>query len=124
MFILMLNNIVDKYYNTYHNTIKMNTVDVTSNSYAEYNVNCNAKGPTFKIRDHVRISKYKNIFAVRHSPNLLVKKFLELSMKKNCRREIEKNWEYKKELKEKEIYVKCKGYDNYFNSWINENNIE
>ena len=71
----------------------MNTVDVKSNSYAEYNADSNAKGPTIKIGDHVRISKYKYIFAVRHSPNLLVKKFLELFMKENCRREIKKNWE-------------------------------
>ena len=34
----VLDNIVDKYNNTYHNIIKMNSIDVKSNSYAEYNV--------------------------------------------------------------------------------------
>ena len=29
----------------------------------------NNKDPKFKVGDHVRISKYKNIFAKRYSPN-------------------------------------------------------
>ena len=59
----MLNNIVDKYNNAYHKTIKMKPIDVKSGSYAECNVDSNAEDPKFKIGDHVRISKYKNIFA-------------------------------------------------------------
>ena len=31
----------------------MNSIDVKSNSYAEYNVDSNAKGAKFKIGDHV-----------------------------------------------------------------------
>ena len=65
----ILDNIVDKYNNTYHNTIKMKPIDVTSNSDAEYNIDSNAKDPKFKIGDHVRISKYKNIFAKRYDSN-------------------------------------------------------
>ena len=34
----VLNDIVDKYNNTYDRTIKMNPIDVKFNSYAEYNV--------------------------------------------------------------------------------------
>ena len=41
----------------------MNHIDVTSDFHAEYNVDSNAKDPKFKIGDHVRISKYKNVFA-------------------------------------------------------------
>ena len=65
----ILDNIVDKYNNTYHNTIKMKPIDVTSNSYAEYNIDSNAKKPKFEIGDHVRISKYKNIFAKGYDSN-------------------------------------------------------
>ena len=65
----ILDNIVDKYNNTYHNTMKMKPIDVTSNSDAEYNIDSNAKDPKFKIGDHVRISKYKNIFAKGYDSN-------------------------------------------------------
>ena len=44
-------------------------IDVTSDSYAEYNVDFNEKDLKFKVGDHVRISKYKNIFAKRYTPN-------------------------------------------------------
>ena len=40
-----------------------------SDSYAEYNVDSNEKGPEFQVGDHVRISKYKSIFAKGYSPN-------------------------------------------------------
>ena len=59
----VLNDIVDEYNNTHHSHIKMKPVDVKSNSYAEYNVDSNAKDAKFKTDNHVRISKYKNIFA-------------------------------------------------------------
>ena len=39
----VLDDIVDKYNNTYHNTIKMKPIDVKSNSHAEYNADSNAK---------------------------------------------------------------------------------
>ena len=54
---------VNKYNNTVHKTIKMKTIGITDYSYAEYNENLNGKDPKFKVADHVRISKYKNIFA-------------------------------------------------------------
>ena len=41
----------------------MKPVDVTFDSYAEYNEDSNKKGPKFNVGDHVRISKYKNMFA-------------------------------------------------------------
>ena len=55
--------IVDKYNNTVHRTIKMKPIDVTSDSYAEYNEYSDVTKPKFKVGDHVRISKYENIFA-------------------------------------------------------------
>ena len=62
-------DIVDKYSTTYHRTIKMKPIDVKSDSYAEYNVDSNEQDPKLKISDHVRISKYKNIFAKGNTPN-------------------------------------------------------
>ena len=74
------------------------------------------KNPKFKVGAHVRISKYKNIFAKGYAPNCLeeffvvskttntipwkyvvsdlsVKKLLEIFMKKNCEKQIKKNLE-------------------------------
>ena len=65
----VLDDIVNKYNNTYHKTIEMKPIDVKSDSYAEYNVDSNDKDPKFKVGDHVRISKYKNIFAKGYAPN-------------------------------------------------------
>ena len=65
----VLHDIVNKYNNTVHRTIKMKPIDVTSNFYAEYNKDFNKKDPKFKVGDHVRFSKYKNIFAKGYTPN-------------------------------------------------------
>ena len=65
----VLDDIVNKYNNTVHRTIKMKPIDVTDDSYAEYNENPNKKDPKFKVGDNVRISKYKNIFAKGYTPN-------------------------------------------------------
>ena len=47
----------------------MKPVDVKSDSFAEYNEESNEKDPKFKVDDHVRISKYKNVFAKYYTPN-------------------------------------------------------
>ena len=47
----------------------MKPVDVKSNSFAEYNEESNERDPKFKVGNHVRISKYKSIFAKGYSPN-------------------------------------------------------
>ena len=65
----VLDAIVNKYNNTVHRTIKMKPIDVTDDSFAEYNDEFNKKDPKYKVSDHVRISKYKNIFAKRYVPN-------------------------------------------------------
>ena len=59
----VLDDIVDKYNNKFHRTIKMKPIEVTSDSSAEWNENSNEKDSKFKDGDRVRISKYKNIFA-------------------------------------------------------------
>ena len=65
----VLDNIFDKYNNTVHWSIKMKPIDVTSDSYAEYNEDFNKKDPKFKVGDHVRISKHKKMFAKGYTPN-------------------------------------------------------
>ena len=65
----MLDDIVNKYNNTVHRTIKMKPIDVTDDSYAEYSEDINKKDPKFKVGDYVRISKYRRIFAKGYTPN-------------------------------------------------------
>ena len=47
----------------------MKTIDITDDYYVEYDENPNKKDPKFKVGDHVRISKYKKIFAKGYTPN-------------------------------------------------------
>ena len=69
MYIDKLGDIVNKYDNTYHSTIKMKPADVKSNAYIESSKQVNDKNSKFKIDDIVRISKYKNIFAKGYTLN-------------------------------------------------------
>ena len=50
-------DIVDKYNNAVHRTIKMKPIDVASDSYDEYSQDSNVTKPKFKVGDHVKISK-------------------------------------------------------------------
>ena len=63
MYIDKLDDIVNKYNNTYHRTIKMKSVGVKPSMYTEFNKEND------KVGYHVRISKYKNIFAIVYVPN-------------------------------------------------------
>ena len=65
----VLNYIGSEYNSTYHKIIKMKLIDLRSDSFAEYNEESNEKDPKFKVNDHARISKYKNIFAIGYAPN-------------------------------------------------------
>ena len=60
---------MDEYNNTYHTTIKMKPIDVKNNTCINADKEINNKDPKFKAGDHVRISKYKNIFAKGYMPN-------------------------------------------------------
>ena len=127
----------------------MKPIDVTPDSYAEYNEDSNKKDPKFKVGDHVRISKYKNIFAKGYTPNWSEEVFVVSKIKNAVpwtfainylngepitesfyEKELQKNSQEKfrieKMLKRKgnKLYVKWKGYDNSFNSWINEKDLE
>ena len=78
MLLLIINN-------TVHRIKKMKPIDVTSDSYAEYNEDSNEKDPKFKIDDRVRISKYKNIFAKGYSQNWSKEVFIISKMKNEFR---------------------------------------
>ena len=69
LYIDKLDNIVNKYNNTYYNTMEMKPADVKSSAYINSSKEINAEGPKFKISNIVRIAKYKNIFAKGFIPN-------------------------------------------------------
>ena len=69
VYIDKLDDIVTKYNNKKHKTIKMKPTDVKDNTYISTDREVNDKGPKFKVGDHVRISKYKNFFAKGYTPN-------------------------------------------------------
>ena len=69
MYIDKLDNIINKYNNTYHRIIKMKPVDVKSSTYINSRKEINDQDPKFKVSDIVRISKYKNIFGKGCVPN-------------------------------------------------------
>ena len=69
MYIDKLDDIVHKYNNKKQRTIKRKPIDVKHNPYIDFGKEVNDNDPIFKVGDHVRISKYKNIFAKGYSPN-------------------------------------------------------
>ena len=126
----------------------MKPIDVTDDSYVQYNQDFNKKGPKFKVNDHVRISKYKNVFAKGYVPNWSEEVFIVNEIKntvpwtyatsdldgekvigtfydKELQKTNQKEFRIEKVLKRKgdKLYVKWKGYDNSFNSWINKKDI-
>ena len=144
----LLDDIFNKYKNTVHKTIKMKPIDVTGNSYAEYNEDFNKKDPKFKFGDHVRISKYKNIFAKGYTPDWSEEDFVVSKIKntvpwsyvisdsngeeitrsfyeKEFQKTSPKEFRIEKVLKRKgdKLHVKWKGYNNRFNSWINKKDL-
>ena len=76
VYFYVLDDIVDKYNNRVHRTIKMKSIDVISDSYAKDNENSNETRPKFIVGDPVRISKFKIL--LRDIPKTDVKKFLLL----------------------------------------------
>ena len=69
VYINKLNGIVNEYNNKNHRKIKMKPVDVENNKYIDFSKEVNDKDPQLKVGDHVRISKYRNIFAKGYTPS-------------------------------------------------------
>ena len=123
----------------------MKLIDVTNDSYAEYNENFNKKDLKFKVSDHVRISKYKNIFAKGCTPNWSEEVFAVNNIKntvpwiyvandlngekitgsfyeKKLQKSNQKQFRIENVLKRKgdKLYVNWKGYNNSFNTSISK----
>ena len=64
MYIDKLDEIIDRYNNIKHRTVKMRPIDVKDNAYIDFGKEVNDNDHKFKIGDHVRMPKYKNIFAI------------------------------------------------------------
>ena len=71
----VLDDVINKYNNTKHSTVKMKPIDVKNNKRM-YIDEHNKKDSRFKVGDRVRISKFKNTFAKGYTPNWSSEKFI------------------------------------------------
>ena len=126
----------------------MKPVDVNASMYIDFNKENNKECPKFKVDDHVRISKYKNIFAKDYVPNWsqeisVIKKIWKTVpwiyfichvsgneivgkfYKKESRKTDQKKLRVKKVIKREsdKLSVKWKGHDNLCNSWIDKKDM-
>ena len=148
VYIDKLDDIVKEYNNKYHTSTKMEPVDVKDNTYINVKKETNDKNPKFKVGDHVRISKYKNIFAKGYMPNWSEEIFIIKKIKntvpwtyvindlngeeiigtfyeKELQGTNQQEFKIEKVIKKKgdKLYVKWKGYNSSFNSWIDKKDI-
>ena len=125
--------------------VRMKPVDVKDNTYIDFSKEVNDKDPKFKVGDHVRISKYKNIFAKGYTPNWSEEVFVIKKVKntvpwtyvvsdlngeeiigKFCEKELQKtnqqDFKIEKVIKKNSdnLYIKCKVYVISFNRWIDK----
>ena len=126
----------------------MKPIDVKNDFFAKYNEASNEKDPKFKVNDHVRISKCKNIFAKGYAPNWSEEIFVVKKIKntvpwtyvisdlngekivgsfyeKELQKTNQKDFRIEKVISRKgnKLYVKWKGYDNSFNTWIDKKDL-
>ena len=126
----------------------MKPIDVKSDSFAAYNEESNEKDPKFRVGDHVRISKHKNIFSKGYTRNwseeiFVVKKIkntvpwtYEISdlngeeivgsfYEKELQKTNQNEFRIEKVIKRKgnKLCLKWKGYNNSFNSWIDKKDL-
>ena len=146
MYINILVDIVIEYNNTYHRTIKIKPVDVKDDTYIDSSKEDNDK--EFKVGDHVRISKYKNIFGKEYTPNCSEEVFMIKEVKntvpwtyvindlngeeiigrfyeKELQKTNQQEFRIEKVIKKKgdKLYVKWKGYDSSFNNCIDKKDL-
>ena len=124
----------------------MKPFDVKDNAYINIGKEVNYKDPQYKIGDHVRISKHKNIFAKGYTPNWpeeifvirgikdtvinvindlngdeIIGTFYEKELQKTNEQELRTEKVIKK--KGNKLYVKWKERDNLFNNWIDKKDL-
>ena len=149
VYVDVLDDIVNKYNNTFHRTIKIKPIDVKSNIYAEYNVDSNKQSSKFNAGEHVIVSKYKKFFAKEYTSNwseevfvirkikntvpwtyvvkdLNGKKTVGTFYEKERQKPNQKEFRIEKVIKKKgnKLFLKWKGYENSFNSWIDESDLK
>ena len=136
-----LDDLVNKYKNTYHRTIKIKSIDVDSSTFTDFGEKNNEKDAKFEVGNHISISKYKNISSKDYAPNWSEEVFVIKKVRNTV------SWTYvvsdlkgeeivgtfyEKELQKKnqtefrvekvinkkgnKLYVQWKDYDNSFNS--------
>ena len=148
VYIDKLDDIVNEYNNTKRSTTKMKPIDVKDSTYIDFCKEVNDNDPKFKVGNHVRISKYKNIFAKGYTPNWSEEVFVFKKTKNTVswtyvidylngeestgtfyEKELQKidqqEFRIEKVIKRKgdKLYVKWKGYDNSFDSWIDKKDL-
>ena len=123
----------------------MKPIDVQDNTYINIDKEVNNKDPKFKVGDHVRISKYKNIFGKGYTPNWSEEVFVIKEIKntfpwtyvingeeiigtfyeKELQKTNQEEFRIEKVIKRKDdkLYVKWKGYDNSFNNSTDKKDI-
>ena len=69
VYIDKLDDIVNKYIDTYHSTIKLISANVKLSTYIDSSKEIDDQDSKYKIDYTVRISKYKNIFGKDYVPN-------------------------------------------------------
>ena len=140
--------IIEQLHSTYHRKIKMKLVDVKDNTYIDFKKKVNDKDPKLKVGDHVRISKYKSIFAKGYTPSWYEEVFVIKNVKNTVpwayviddlngeeitgtfyEKELQKTnqieFRIEKVIKRKgdKLYVKLKGYNSLFNTWIHKKDL-
>ena len=85
VYIDKLDDIVNKYNNLCHRTIKMKPVDIKQSAYINSSKETNNEDPKLKIGDIVRISKYESIFTKGYVPNWGEDVFVTKKIKKTIR---------------------------------------
>ena len=148
VYIDKLDDVVNKDNNKKHRTTKMEPIDVKDNTYIDFGKDVNDNDPKFKVDNYVRISKYKSIFAKGYTPKWSEEVFVIKKVKnsvpwtyvindlnseeitrtfyeKELQKTNQEEFRIEKVIKKKgdKIYVKLKGYDNSFNSWINKKDL-
>ena len=148
VYIDKLDDIFNKYNDTYHNTIKVKYVDVKSSTHIDSSREFNDKDLKFKVGDIVRTSKYKNIFAKAYVPNWSEEVFVIRKVKNTVswtyfisdlkgeeivgtfyknklQKTNQKKFGVESVIKRKgdKLYVRWKCYDSSFKSWIDKKHI-
>ena len=126
----------------------MKPIKVKDNTYIDSSKEVNDKDPTFKVDDHVRSSIYKTFLLKDNTPNQFEELFVIKRVKnsvsctyvindlngdeiigtfyeKELQKTNQQEFRIEKVIKKKgeKLYVKWKGYDNSFNSWVDKKDL-